>query len=494
MSFIDKLEKNQKSFTENGAVGYSTTGHKLVDLNFAIPSFRDGIDCELFEESLAQDERLTLKWLLYLRDIRQGVGERKSFRDFVVHLAKANENLAIKFISCCPFEEYGRWDDYIDIYFNVDNKYIKNIIAEKIIQQFKEDISNFHNGKNVSLLMKWLPSINASSFVTRQKAKEVMRIFGIEKEKYYRKILSSVRKYIDVVERKMSANQWSDIDYEHVPSKANLNYADAFMKHDWVRRREYLDSLKNGESKINADALFLHDIVRKYRYSDYDETFEQMWKAQKKVEGFTDTIVVRDGSGSMCSSIGNSNVRALDIADAITLYCAENNSGSYKNKFITFSSKARLISLISKKTLYAKLNRLEKENDWSNTDIENVFNLILDTAIKNGTRQDELPKIVLIISDMEFDNIDVDDSEVLFEHIQRKFNDAGYDLPKLVFWNVNSRTNTIPLQQNKSGVILISGFSKNIMNMVMSSELDPYKALVKELEKPRYDVVDSIYE
>ena len=275
MGFMEKLEKNQKSCTENGAVGYRTTGHKLVDLNFAIPSFRDGIDAELFEQALAQDERLTLEWLLYLRDIRNGVGERKSFRDFVIHLVQVDEELALKFVSCCPFDEYGRWDDYVDIYFRLSSRLVRKEIAGRIVKQFNQDMTNFHEGKPVSLLMKWFPSINASSSETRKKAKEMIRVLGIQTEKQYRKILSAVRKYLDIVEKKMSSNEWNEINYEHVPSKANLNYASAFFRHDGERRKKYLESLEKGEAKINAEALFLHDIVHKYKWHclKYDETF-----------------------------------------------------------------------------------------------------------------------------------------------------------------------------------------------------------------------------
>ena len=499
MGFMEKLENNQKSYTENGAVGYVTSGHKIVDLNFAIPSFRDGIDVRLFSLSLKQDEKLTLKWLLYLRDIRNGVGERQSFRDFVVCLSNINEELSCRFISNCAFEEYGRWDDYIDIYFNVDSDRIKKVIANKIVKQFSFDINCYYENKSISLLAKWLPSINASSYVTRKRAREMISVLGIKTERKYRKLLSMLRKYIDVVERKMSANNWGCIDYSGVPSKANLIYSDAFLKHDEARRKEYIDSVKNGKSKINANAMFLHDIVHKYRgnhwrASNYDETLEQLWAAQKKVDGFGNTIVVRDGSGSMSCRAGNSSLTARSVADAITLYCAENNTGEFKNKFITFSSYARLVDVGTENSLYDKLELLDEYTDYSCTNIENVFRLILATAVDNDVLEKDMPKTVLIVSDMEFDcasggSVD----RALFEAISDNFERNGYSMPRLVFWNVNSRTNTIPLQQNKNGVILISGFSKNLMDMVMSSELDPYKALVRILNSGRYSCVDSIY-
>lgn len=491
--FMEKLEKNQKSYTENGAVGYVTTGSKLVDLNFAIPSFRTKIDKYLFELALAQDEVLTLKWLLYLRDVRQGVGERQSFREFVKHLIHINEDLAKKFLQCVPLEEYGRWDDYI--YFLHSTTEIRDMVVKKLFAQLVKDMENCENNKPISLLAKWLPSENTSSMKTRFNAGIIRRLFHMG-PKTYRKTLSKLRKHLDIVERRMSSNDWVSIDYAKVPSRANLLYANAFNTHDYARRNEYLDSLKKGETKINAQALFLHDIIHAYTYKKYDETLEQLWKAQSiKLDGFSDTLVVRDGSGSMGTCIGHTSITAQEVADAITLYCAENNTGEFKNKFITFSSIAKLVDLSGERTLRDTLSYLKQFDDCSNTDIENVFDLILDTAIKNKLGQEELPKTVLIISDMEFDYVTYgDDDTVLFEGISKKFSDNGYMLPKLAFWNVNSRTNTIPLTQNENGVLLISGFSKSLLDMVMSSELDPYKALVKELESSRYDVVNKIYD
>ena len=507
MGFIKAMERNEKKITENGAVGFSTEGHKIVDLNFAIPSFRTKVDTALFEEALNEDKVLTLKWLLFLRDVRGGVGERKSFRDFMVYLAKAHEDIAVKLINEVDIAEYGRWDDILDIYFNTKSKRVQLAIRSRVIGQFIDDMKNYKEGKPISLLAKWLYSTNASSAETVKRGHIIKKWFEFS-SKEYRKVLSNLRKHIDIVERKMSANEWNEIDYSAVPSKANLNYGDAFMEHDEKRRTEYLESLKRGDTKINAQAMFLHDIVHKYgafnygRFNRVDETLEALWNAQDKVEGFKNTLVVRDGSGSMTVPIGNSNVSALEVASAISLYCAQNNSGEFKNKFITFSSRPQMVT-VNSDTLFGNLNIMRRYYDCSNTDIEATFNLILDTAVKNHMSQEEMPNTVLIISDMEFD--DVADNrcfwgeyvpqinKALFEVIRERFEEKGYKLPKLVFWNVNSRTGTIPLTENEMGVILLSGFSKNLMQLVMSSELDPYKALVKQLNVPRYAVIDKVF-
>lgn len=404
MGFIKAMEKNEKKLTENGAVGFATEGHKIVDLNFAIPSFRTKVDTALFEEALNEDKVLTLKWLLFLRDVRGGVGERKSFRDFMVYLAKAHEDIAVKLINEVDIAEYGRWDDILDIYFNTKSKRVQLAIRSKVIGQFIDDMKNYKEGKPISLLSKWLPSVNASSAETVKRGHIIKKWFEFS-SKEYRKVLSKLRKHIDIVERKMSANEWNDIDYSAVPSKANLNYGSAFMEHDEKRRTEYLESLKKGDTKINAQAMFLHDIVHKYgafnygRFNGVDETLEALWNAQEKVEGFKNTLVVRDGSGSMTVTIDiSSSVSALDVASAISLYCAQNNSGEFKNKFITFSSKPQMVT-VNSDTLFGNLNIMRKYNDCSNTNIEATFYLILDTAVKNHMSQEEMPNTVLIVSD-----------------------------------------------------------------------------------------------
>ena len=517
MDFMNELAKNEKSITENGAIGYKTTGHKLVDLNFGIPSYREKADLDIFDQAFAEDKALTLKWLLFLRDVRGGAGERKSFREFALHLFNKYPELALKFLDHINIAEYGRWDDYVYLWDNVKDKDVKYMISMTLCAIINIDLEAMSRGENISLCAKWLPSISTSSKETRRIANKLAKEVFKVSPRQYRKMLSKLRKYLDVVEVKTSANQWSEIDYCKVPSCANLKYANAFFKHDQERREEYLENLANGDKsvKINAKALFLHDIVHKYTSNNYnywnpkyeeDATLEELWKAQEKVIGFKNTLVVRDGSCSMTCNIPNSSATAMDVADALTLYCAENSEGQYHNKFITFSSKPQIVDVNGKESLADRLTYLHKYADCSNTDIEAVFDIILETAVKTKATQDNMPKSILILSDMEYDamrsgniwSYDYDHEDIvlkdiaLFEHITKRYEKAGYELPKLIFWNVNSRTNTIPLTESKAGVILLSGFSQSLMEMVMSSELDPYKALVNVLNKERYAVVDKV--
>lgn len=357
---------------------------------------------------------------------------------------------------------------------------------------------------SISLLAKWLPSENASSNKTKQYAKIIRQGLGMS-SKDYRKMLSKMRKYIDVVECKMSAKQWNEINYEAVPSRANLIYNGAFLRNDEERRREYLGKLEKGEVKINAGTLYPHDIAHKYMsggsgwwsgYSlkSYDATLEGLWKAlPDTVKGAENTIVVADGSGSMTCNVGNNTgVTALDVANALAIYFAERSSGEFKDKYITFSHRPQLVDFSKAKSLRDKLQIALSHNEVADTNIEATFDLILRTAINNNMSQEDMPKNILIISDMEFNNaVYRRPDETLFTTIANKYAEHGYKLPRLVFWNVNSRTGTIPVKENELGVALVSGFSVNIVNMVMSNKLDPYECLLDVLNTERYQPIED---
>lgn len=484
------------SYTENGAEGYKTTFKPLMDMNWKAASMRWMEDWELEElvaASYKADKLRTLKWLYYLRDVRAGLGERNSFRRIVKILGERNifeiynENF-LKLVG-----EYGRWDDLVYL-LTTGNKKLESIVLNIIDKQLTEDRENMLEGRSISLLAKWMPSINTHSDTTRKCAR---KIAGYLKMNYkeYRQLLAQLRRYLDVVEVKMSSNEWYAIDYEKVPSKANLLYAESFYRHDRERREEYILALKRGEVKINSSVLFPHDIVHKYWYcNEVDDVMEQLWKnLPDKVNGNDTTIVVADGSGSMTAPLDSkSDVTNLDVANALAIYFAERCHGEFKNRYITFSNKPQLVHLYGE-NLLENIKIALKHNEVANTNIEKVFDLILKTAIKNKMKQEEIPANILIISDMEFDAmVDGRHDTKLFEELKGRFAEGGYKLPKLIFWNLSSRTNTIPMLENEAGVVLVSGFSPNILDMVMTGETDPYQCLLSVLDSERYQAVEEV--
>ena len=501
MNFTDALNNttNNISYTENGMQGYKTTGNPYLDFLYKVSSFRSLGDLELngkchefFTKVFrTHQEKYLLKFILYIRDPRNGLGERRLGRELLSALLLDDSCSEVFTWVINHLQDYGRWDDLVYLYNEFDLRSYDEepwLIAQKLKEVLENDIELMKNNAQITLLAKWMPSINTSSKETKEMAKELCMDFKWS-EKQYRKNLSELRKYLKVTERQMSHNEWKEIDYEKVPSLANLRYKDAFLRHDEERRKEYLDKLSKGEAKINSSVNFPHDVVHKYTddrgrltVNNYDESLEQLWKNLKEVPGLKDTLVVRDDSGSMSNYLGRTSVTILEVATALGIYCAEHCSDSYKNKIISFSGTPRYLDFSDKTTLHDKLKYLYGHSEIANTDIRRVFQLILKTAIDNRLKLEDLPKQILIISDMEFDQgasyvgNPIEESQVEFEKY-------GYTLPKLVFWNVNSRTKTIPIAQNKLGVYLLSGFSPNVLSILNGEELDPFKALLKELDK-----------
>ncbi len=494
---FDLIENEMKgvSVTENGAVGYKTTGSALTDINYKVSSLRNETEKEiirLFDETYNENREYALKWLFFARDVREGLGERRLFRICFRRLAELDSDLFIK--NLVNISEYGRYDDMVSM-LGINDE-IDNVIIGMIKEQLEQDKSNMLQGKPISLLAKWLPSENASSRNTKVLAKKVRQLLKLS-SKNYRLMLSELRRYLNVVEVDMCSNQWENIDYEKVPSLANLRYRNAFMEHDRLRRTNFLESLSQGKNKINMSVATPVDVVSRYGswyIGDYDETLELAWKNLKNIN-IKDTMVVADGSGSMTISVGG-RTTALDVANALAIYTSEHNDGVYRNKYITFSNSPQFVEFGDEDSLEEKLRIARQHNEIANTNIEAVFDLILYIAVQNNIPKDEMIKNILIISDMEFDsaqrswsnNVRVL-SQSLFNIIKQRYVDAGYDLPKLVFWNVNSRTKTIPLVENELGVTLVSGFSQNVLKMVMSSKYNPYEVLIETITSERYDKV-----
>ena len=528
-TFMNALTNNEKSYTANDGIAYRTSGSPLVDLNFSVPALRqaavdfygkskhnshfystdrtmDAVEVlRLFITSYEEDPLYTMKWLMYARHIKLGLGERDIFRMMLTKIGDLHPEMALQFIIGTELWNYGRWDDVLRIFFDTTSTILHDGLGEVISNQFRRDIIGCSLGDSISLLAKWMPSNNTSSKEKRSEAVILQSLLHLSAREY-RKTLSRLREYLAVVDRKASLNQWNDINYNHVPSKANLKYRNAFLKHDEERRKAYLTSLQKGDDavKINANSMFLYDIVQAYVKADscwdsslnpYDETLEQLWNAQESPKDYDDILVIRDGSGSMGQQLsGNSSVTALSVADSIALYCAQyNKNESFKNRFITFSNRPQMVDISMCQTLRDKLRRLHRFDDFSNTDIEVTFDLILDTAVKNHLPQDELPSSCLIISDMQFDQATAhDDNTTVIESCRQKFESLGYTMPRLIFWNVSVYAyNTIPVQMHPSGVILVSGFSKSIVDMVVSRELNPETALKAELDA-KCSIVDTV--
>ena len=502
--------------TENCANAFATSGKALVDINFAVSSLRNATVDEVqkkYQAAFYEDPLLAVKWLFFARDIRgNGMAERRLFRICFSWLANTRPNLVKKLIPLVA--NYGRFDD---LFYSGFEGSMWDTVVDYVAEQLKNDIDNALEDKPISLLAKWMPSVNTSSPKTRALAKKLRQSLGMD-EKTYRKNLSMLRSKLKLVEVNASSGNWSEIDYNAVPSMANLKYKNAFLKHDETRRRQYLADLEKPESgaKINSSASFPCDIVASYCKQakfgwhtavnvNVDAALEAMWKALPDyVAGNADgsTIVVADSSGSMTAKIAGSQMSAIDVAFSLAIYFSEKLTGPFKNKWITFSGRPQYVDMSNCQSLADKLILSYSKAEVANTDLMKTFMLILKTAIDNNLKQEDLPSNVLLVSDMNFDQGTYQYGSYnaskcsLMKEIADKFAEHGYKLPKIIYWNViggYDRKAPLPVQMNAEGAVLVSGFSPAIAKMVFSAKTNPYDVLVEALNVKRYQPIEDVF-
>jgi hypothetical protein len=492
---LDYLEKELNfTFTENGAVARKTTGSDLLNFFSLAGGLRERAEDEivrLFDAAFCENPHYAIKALFYFRDIRGGQGERRTFRVILKSLSHSKASKWLREnLNLIP--EYGRWDDLFVLF--------DTCLEKDALELIKNQLRIDYSAKNPSLLAKWLPSENASSKESKYQAKKISKFLEIT-PRSYRKLLSTLRKRIDVLERIISSNQWDKVDYERVPSQANVLYRNAFRRHDGDRYNSFLESVKKGERTIKAGVLYPYDIVRKCIEVDSDKdknSLDALWNALPDyLEGTQENaIVVADTSASMTSN----NFLPLSISISLAIYAAERNKGVFHNKFITFSESPEL-QTVKGRTIVDKVRNLSKAAWNMNTNVEAVFDIILNIAVEKKLSQEEMVKKIYIVSDMEFDNCAKATSEyihsrnkikeTLFETIRNRYEKAGYKMPLLVFWCVNGRNNQFPMSMDDRGFINVSGASASIFTKLIKNEfLDAYSFMIEVLDSPRYERVN----
>jgi hypothetical protein len=485
--FLNAMERpTNTSRTENEALTYQSTLNANLDwfaMSGGLRFQSEDRIISLFMKAFYEDKLLAMKNLFYTRDIRQGLGERRVFRVVLKYLAQTQSDVVKKNLSFIPF--FGRWDD---LYVLIDTP-VENDMWLFVKQQLFEDLKSDHP----SLLAKWLKSENTSSQESIKLAKKTRRALGMT-PKEYRKTLAVLRERIDVLERRLSMKDYT-FDYEKIPSQAMLKYKKAFLQNDRDRYTEYIEKVIQGKKKIKTDTLSVVQLVRKILLDkgemslDEKKYLDVLWNNISKIDTSENALVVADTSGSMFYACGQ---YALGIAASVglALYYAENNKGVFHNRFITFSARPKL-QKIKGQNIYEKVKFLEHAGWDCNTDIEAVFTLILNTAIKNNLSQEDLPKKLYIVSDMEFDEATrVSPDSPLFDAIREEFKKHGYELPTLVFWNVSSRQNNVPATKETLNVFFVSGMSQKIFENLIKNRLpDPVVLMIEVLNNERYSII-----
>ncbi len=466
-AFVNAIA-NQEARTENGMKARKSTAKATVDLFYNIGASRGKDITGDFTAAYVENADVALRIAQWARDVRGGAGERQLFRDILVHLEKRDPDAALALLKKIP--EVGRWDDI----FVFTNPVLKSAAYTML-----GDALRANNG----LAAKWTPRKG-------QIAAEIRAFFGMT-PKQYRKSLVALTK---VVETQMCANDWDNINFSHVPSVAARNYKKAFNRHTPLFA-EYVAKLVAGDKtvKVNASAIFPHDVLKgiahsytKLNKTETDHVIAQ-WDALPNYVGDASILPLVDVSGSMTTSVPGSTVRCLDVAVGLGLYLADKNKGVFKDTFLTFSSKPQLVTL--KGNIVAKVDQMSSSNWEMSTNLHAAMDKILSVAVKGSVPASDMPKMLLILSDMQFNQCARFDDSAM-QMIERKFADAGYTVPQIVFWNLNSSGN-VPVKADKSGAALVSGFSPSIMTALLSADMDqftPEGIMMKTVMVPRYDL------
>ena len=486
MTFLTALETELNTTeTLNGAKAYKSTLNKCVDLFGKIGACRNDISQakKLFAYAFKEDPETATRILFWVRDIRGGSGEREVFRNLFKDLVSENSEIGEQLVELIPV--YGRWDDLLVL----ENTSAWERVQYIILEQLRKDEVALTAGENVSLLGKWMPSINASSADSKRLGRRFAKLLG-KNEREYRKFLTSLRSRIKIVEQKMCSKEWSEIDYEHLPSRAGFMYRKAFAKRDATRYAEYLSAVEKGDKKINAGTIYPYEIVENYLYkgASNDKTIDLMWEALPNyMEGQElNGLVVADVSGSMMGT-------PMAVSISLAMYIAERNTGIWKDKFITFSYRPE-IQTIAGKTVGDRIRNLHRA-DWAgNTDLRAVFESVLNAGIKNDVPDAEMPKKLIIVSDMQFDSCCRSNKRTNFEQIQKMYHKAGYEMPQLVFWNVNAIGGNVPMTIHDTGTCLVSGCSPSILKSVLGGKvITPVDVMRDCVYGERYSPIGEVF-
>lgn len=485
MDFWNSMKnEDNKVFTENGREAYKSSGDTLVDFVATIGTYDTQSERAIkkwVDKLYSVDELSARKLIFYTRDILGGLGRRRVGRLLIQRLAELDARSAIANIPNIP--EYGRFDDL----YSLMGTQAENAMFKFIRDTFYDDLDKMSKGLPVSGLAKWVKNPNSKVKETRQLGRLTAKKAGINVNTFTKK-LTELRRYLNLVELHMTDKNWSNIDYSKVPSRASMVYRGAFERNDGDRYSEFKNKVASGESEIKATTLYPYDLVHKVMRGVSDDTLDLLWKALPNYI-YTDknVLTVCDVSGSMWGT-------PMEVAISLALYFSERDKGKFRNKFITFSERPTLVEIPEKYTSLAKKCSFLEGADWGNgTNLDKVFELILKTAKNSNMSQEDIPDCLLILTDMQFNSNNSGGwDKTLYELWRDRFEEAGYKLPNIVFWNCRNFESSGNFQTDclTAGVQYVSGMSTPIFKNVMKSLFcTPLDAVMNIINSERYSAI-----
>jgi hypothetical protein len=460
MKLVDALLNND-TITENGMPTHSTSGNALVDLFFYMGGARQA-SCNEFIGKLALswafDPLLTRKAVFHLRNPRGGMGERKNFRRAIHWMAKYHPDELYPNLHLIP--KYGRWDDLLVC--------IGTALEDPALYLIYSAIKN-----GDSLAGKWMPRDNKKY---GKIAEYLAEKWGMSPRRYRKFVVSTTR----VVETQMCNQEWTLIEYSHIPSVAINKYHKAWPRHDQLRYSKWLQSVEKGESKINAGAIFPHTIIKDWVGGYGSRTPEEIRQKEAQWKSLPDYHINGNVLG-ICDVSGSMEGEPLLVCIALGIYLAQHTKGDFHNYFITFSEKPKLQKLEGN-NLFDNVSAMQHAEWGMSTNLESVFELLLKRAVKHSIPPDEMPNTLVIFSDMQFNQAIREEDHNALEMMKTRYKDAGYVTPNIIFWNLRA-SNGVPAKFTEDGIALVSGFSPSTMETILSGDINPVGVLLKTLEK-----------
>lgn len=452
-----------RGVTTNGMPTLESSLDPLVDLFFAIGSSRGKDITAQYERAYQSDPTLAARILFWARDVRGGAGERSTFRKLMLHMERVHPEQLLELLP--HIAEYGRWDDLLIFETSLIQNAAYGIFAAALMQRN-------------ALAAKWSPRQGPI-------ANRLRKYMNMD-PKTYRKLVVELSK---TVETQMCARAWTDINYSHVPSVAAARYQTAFNRHDPQGYAAYRTALASGDPtvKINSSTVYPYDVVKSMRNGDA-QVAQAQWDSLPNYLGEDFILPMVDVSGSMMTCVGgNSNLHCLDVAVSLGLYLADKQQGAFRDMFLTFSSSSKIEKLQG--NLLSKLSQITSSSWGMSTSLESAYREILRVATTARVPAEQMPKYLLILSDMEF-NQATRDSSTAHEMATNMYAQAGYALPKIVYWNLNARDGNVPVRFDSQGTALVSGFSPSIMKSILSAKtFTPASIMMETINTQRYSII-----
>lgn len=445
----------QRTQTTNGAGAFTSTSNPLVDFFFNVGASRNNLEGirKNFKEAFKSDPLKATAIMLWARDIRHGgAGERQVFRTLLKELLDMKNCYGSKVINLVP--EIGRFDD------------LKIAYGTNLEDQALNIWANAIKGKNV-LASKW----------AKRDDKKLQKALGLN-EAGLRKLLSSIRKNV-IPEAKMCANEWDQIEYSKLPSVCGMRNAKAFRRHDGERYQEFLDSK---ETKVNASVAYPHDVYRMWRYGNEKDAASKYWENLPDLDVCGNILPIVDTSGSMCCP-ASGQIQCIDVAISLGVYLSQRIKGAFQNTMLTFSERPTLVQLPKTRDIGQLFSFTQRMNWGMNTNFKAAYMEVLKRAQQLNISQDQMPEYILCLSDMDFDGCGGRNFDTAFEDIKKEFTKAGYNTPKLIFWNLEA-SGHFPTSSLDGNVGLVSGFSPMVLKAVLQAKEVTTVSIMEDAIKP----------